>query len=437
MLKIFWYIFLVLVIALSISWILENNGTVIINWLDHEVQTDVLTAIFLLIIAIIAFSVLAYLVIAILAIKFPELLKFFFKKSYTKKLEKIIIRHQESFEAISQIMLAMEVGDNQAFARLHNKISGLTKNGQLGNFLDGKKALIANDLKKAKEFFEKFTNNKHAKILFLKAKAKIVVNNQEYSKAIAYCKQILDLHKNSIDVVYMLLEVYKKTGMWQEAKSLISEHGVDNFANELQKHDLAVINTAIAIENYGSRKFIMAIKHAKIALRSSGNFVPANEILVKSMIKLGFRFGAILKLRSLWKESPNQIYAKLYEFLYRKSKPNDRIKAMKKLFKSSANYGSTETQILANLYLSSGDAKKARELLLENLSYKSNRSTHFLLAKAEKLLGDEKSATQHLDQGKLLPKVGNYSCLECSKSSLRWSANCPSCGAYDSIEWNF
>lgn len=436
MLKVLWYIFLVLIATIGITWILDNNGLVIVKWLGYEIQTDILTTFFLLVLSVVLFTILTYLVVAILAIKFPELLKFFFKKSYTRKLEKIILRHHEAFESISQAMLALEVNDNAAFAKLGDKISSLTKNNPINNFLEGKQALVANDLKKAKEFFAKFDNNKHAKILLLKAKAKIAANRQDNLKAIAYSKQIIDLKKDSMDAVYMLLDLYKKTGMWQAAKELIAKYGVDNFANELQKHDLTIINTALAIESYQAKKFLLAIKYAKIAVKSSGNFLPANEIMIKSMIKIGFRLRAILKLKSLWKESPHHSYARLYEFLYRKSSPKDRIKAMKSLFKPEGS-SSIENIILANLYLLNNEPKKAKELLVSYLHNEKTQAAYFLLAKIEQKLGDEKSSFDSLAKGKSLPKVSKYNCLECGSSTSQWSANCTNCGAYDSIEWNF
>ena len=111
MLTIIWYIILIFLVTSSVVWIIENNGTIEVNWLDYNVQTDILTAILILGFFLVLIVTLSYFLTRILAIKFPELLKFFFRKSYTRKLEKIISNHHQGFETLSKILIALEIQD--------------------------------------------------------------------------------------------------------------------------------------------------------------------------------------------------------------------------------------------------------------------------------------------------------------------------------------
>ena len=122
MLTILWYIFLVFTITTGIVWIIENNGSLLINWLGYEIQTDILTATLIFAFFLVFIALISYILTRLLSIKFPQLLKLLFKKSYTKKLEKIISNHHKGFETLSRLLLAIEVDDYES-AKKFTKIS--------------------------------------------------------------------------------------------------------------------------------------------------------------------------------------------------------------------------------------------------------------------------------------------------------------------------
>ncbi len=436
MLKILYYTFLVFFASVGISWMLDNNGLILIKWLGYEVQTDILTAVFIVLVGAFLSAILLYVFTALLSIRFPWLMRLFFRRSYTKKLEKIIKRHHNAFDQLAQVMMAIELDDKNSFTKLRKKLFELVKNSSIHDFLNAKQALSDGNLSLAKKSLSNFSDNKHGKILLLKVKMQIAVKNQDNLKALAYGNQVLGLAKESMDVVFEMLSLYKKTGQWHMAKQLINEYGADKFKSELQKHDITITNTALAYEAYSAKKYLLAIKHSKIAVKTSGNFLPANEIMVKAMIKLGMRLRAILKIRSLWKEAPHFSYGKIYSFLYRKSPLKERIKAMKSLFRCGSKV-IVENLLLADFYFHAGEFKKAKELLLSYLEKEKSQTAYLLLANVERKLGDKNSYLDNLAKGRLLTKNSTYSCNECGNNSSKWSAVCQSCGQYDNIEWNF
>jgi uncharacterized membrane-anchored protein len=123
MLTILWYIFLVFTLTTTIVWIIENNGSIVIEWLGYQVQTDILTAILIFIFSLTLIALISYLITRLLAIKFPQLLKLLFKKSYTKKLEQIILNHHKGFESLSNLLLAIEVDDFESAKKIHKDFS--------------------------------------------------------------------------------------------------------------------------------------------------------------------------------------------------------------------------------------------------------------------------------------------------------------------------
>ncbi len=436
MFAILWFLFIAVALTLPIAWLLENNGSVIITWLGYEVATDVLTAILLSAFCALMIFAFSYLLARILALKFPNFLKLIFGKAHSKNLEKIILRHHKAFDLMTQAFLALEVGDKKFATEAQKKFSKLIKNPSLNHFFLGKISFQDSDFSKAAEFFEKFGENKYAKILVLKSKFKLALEECDEVSAIAYAKQILLLKRDSFETAIALFSLYKKRGSWQDAKALISEYGSEVFKDELQKRDVATINTALAFEAYQQKKFLLAIKHANIALKAENNFLPAQEIQLKSWLKLGFTFKTSWKIKSLWRTNPHLIFAEIFDLINRKSSAKSRIKAMKKLaaLNSESALGKLAVGIVA---FRAGAFLEAKDYLNLSLLQEKTYRAYKLLAFAEKALGNDLECKKNLIKSEMLSKDDHYLCNSCFHLSSKWSAKCMSCDSYDSLEWNF
>lgn len=435
MFTILWFLLVTFALATSLVWMLDHNGDVVVTWLGYQAQTDILTAFLLAIFFTLLACSFSYLLARILAIKFPNLLKLFFKKNYTKLLEKLVQRHNKAFGLMAELMLALEVRDEKSSRDLQKKFSKLIKNQPLNQFFLGKIAFAKGDFLESAELFAKFGDNKHAKILVLKSKLKMALQNNDEARAIAYAKQILSLKHDSFETAKTLFVLYKKSGMWQEAKNLIAEYGSDQFKDDLQKRDVAVINSALGLEAYQQKKFLLAIKHAKIALKSENDFLPAVEIMLRSWLKLGFAFKTNWKIKNLWRANPHLILAEIFDLTNRKSVAKDRIKAMKNL--SDLNSESPLGKIALGLVaFRSGAYKEAKEFLNASLLRQKTYRAYRLLAFTEKALGNIEEFKKHLATSEMLSKDDHYLCNSCGHLSSKWSAKCNSCGSYDSLEWN-
>ena len=319
--------------------------------------------------------------------------------------------------------------------RTQKKFVKLIKNPSLNNFFLGKLAFQEQDFLKSSELFAKFGENKHAKVLVLKSKFKLALQNQDEITAIAYAKQILLVKRDSFETATTLFALYKKRGLWQDAKALISEYGSEQFKDELQKRDMAVINTALAFEAYQQKKFLLAIKHSNIALKAENNFLPAQEIVLKSWLKLGFTFKVSWKIKSLWRTNPHLIFAEIFDLMNRKSSAKSRIKAMRKLadLNKESALGKLAVGIVA---FRAGAFQAAKDYLNLSLLQEKTYRAYKLLAFAEKALGNDLDCKKNLIKSEMLSKDDHYLCNSCFHLSSKWSAKCTSCESYDSLEWN-
>ena len=128
MLKTIWFLLVAFLITAPLIWMLDNDGQVMITWLGFEARTDILTAILLAILFTLLVFTLTYVVTRIVAIKFPNLLKMFFKKTYLRKLEKLVHRHWQGLDVLAQLLMAIETKDSKPSEKLQKKLSKLIKN---------------------------------------------------------------------------------------------------------------------------------------------------------------------------------------------------------------------------------------------------------------------------------------------------------------------
>lgn len=372
MFAILWFLFLAFSATICVVWVLDHNGSVVINWLGYEVSSDILTALLLTIIFAAIIFAISYLLARILALKFPNLFKLLFKKSYIKRLESLIHKHWQGIDTLQQLLFSLESQNVKESVHLQKKLAILIKNPQLNNFFLGKIATQNKDFASAAEYFEKIQDNKYARLMALKAKFNLAKERQDIPTAIAYAKQILSSKVDSDKMAIELLLLYRKAGLWQDARALINEYGAEKFSSELRQMEIAALNSGIAFDFYRKKNFRQALNYAKLALKYDENFLPANEIMLKCLIKRGFGFKASYKIKKLWKTNPQPIYAKIFNFLNRKK------------------------------------STKKRAELLEKLTASSNR---------------------------VIKRPHSYNCSNCGHSTSSWSPICQRCNSANSFEW--
>lgn len=434
MFTILWFLFIAFTATISLVWILDHNGSVVITWLGYETKTDILTALLIAIILAAVIFALSYLLARILALKFPNLFKFFFKKSYIKRLESLIHKHWQGINILSELLPALESDDLKSATGLQKKLSVLIKNPQLNEFFLGKIAYENKEFEKAAAHFEKISNNKYAHLLELKAKFELAVEKKDTQTAIAYAKQILSSKVDSYKVARSLLLLYRKVGLWQEARALISQYGIDKFDDELKKREIASINSSIAFDFYKKKNYAKAIKYCKIALKFDEYFLPALEIKLKSLIRRGHNFCASRLIKKLWKENPHLIFAEIFDLINRKKTGEKRLHLMKKMARGNAKTYLSDLAVGITA-LRVGKLDEAQQYLQNSLakhdSYRANKA----LSIAKKMAGDKIAAQEYLQKANLLSRENNYSCNNCNHLSAIWADKCPVCSHSNSYEW--
>lgn len=401
MFTVFWFIIALFLITYSLAWLADNNGSVIVNWLNYEMQTDVLTIIVITILSTVFIILLATFLTRILAIKFPSLLKFFFKRNYTRSLEKIVSRHHQGFDELASLLLAIENNDEK-YISLHQK--NFTKNikhKKINDFILGKIALNQKDNEKIVKYFSQFVGNNNANILCLKGRFNLALKHNDETRIIAWGKQLCKLENNS-EIAKKLIPICKKHGLWQDVKELLKIIG-DDLDGYLDANDINALNLFEMKYFYQKNKFFKAQKNAKILLNKDENSTLAMSYFLKSWIKLGFRFCVSKKIKKLWHKNPQLFLAEIYDLNFHKFSNKRRFSLMKKLLKDTKDKNLSRF-VLGKLAFKIGYYQESIEIFEALVKENPSQRSYQILSKAYQMIGDVHAQQKNLTLAKSYTK---------------------------------
>ena len=436
MIRLILLIFIVLAIATSAIWMIENNGALEITWLGYLVKTDIMTSIVILIMSYYVLRIFFSITSKIFSFNLASLKKFF-RPNKLKVLTKTLQNDEKSFEIIFHILQDLENGNNKDALKKHKELVKNSKNQELNNFLLAKIYFNLGDFKKSQEIAKNTSSN----TLTLASELEITLKDKDEEKTLSLADEIItkSSKKSQSEALKKSLEVKLdslfKLAKYQEAKDLITSY------NQLSNNPdfikiLDYINTSLAKESYDKKSFVSAIRSANKVLKSDPDNIPAQEIRLKSWLALGFIFKTRRELRKLWQKSGNLIFVDLFDQSNQKLSAKKRIKAIKKFLSKS-----TEKDVdfaLALVAFRNEDyslSKTAMDSMKsEKLSPQANKMLHFLnkILKNDNVI--EGKSSNYQNEAKGLGKINHYNCSACDSYFETWQPKCSSCSAINTLK---
>ncbi len=385
MLKVFWYFINIALLSILFSTILDSNGTVIIDWLDYQVSTDVLTVILILIFSFFFFTFLFNLLLRLLSIKFPFLLKTFFKKTYTKKIEQSLKRQLKGYDSLVNILLALQNQDSDLAKFHYQDFNFHIKNQALNSVLQANIALLNQDFSLAEKILKNFSiNNNSAKVLLIFTKLKNYLQQNNQSSAIICANQILQIQPFHLPTIKILIDIYQQNNMLQPLQNLVNQKKSFIIKNNLMLNcELAKIKAQKSWQYFKNKQNFLAIITAKQALKIFPNLFLAEKIIIQSYLSLGLKMLANNYLCSFFSKNPNYYLIKWYYFLHKKNSYQNQLKLAKNFSKNS---GVFIDFIIGYVAFKNSDFNLACTHLLKFLKIEKSNQAYLLLAYSYKNL---------------------------------------------------
>ncbi len=136
MFKILKFLLIFAVLAAGVSWIINNNGEVVINWLGYEIVTDIFMIVALAILSLFFIFLLTYFLTKIFSFRFSFITEKFIDRSNAKKLERVKKDQEVAYEYLTKVMAYLDEHDVKTAKKFYKKFCALVKNEQIIEYLD-------------------------------------------------------------------------------------------------------------------------------------------------------------------------------------------------------------------------------------------------------------------------------------------------------------
>ena len=385
MLKIFWYFIIIASLSIFFSVILDNNGTLVIEWLNYQISTDIFTVLLILILAFFFFTFLIHLLLRLLSIKFPVLLKTFFKKTYTKKIEQSLKRQLKGYESLTNILLALQNQDTDLAKFHYQDFNFHIKNQALNSVLQANIALLNQDFSLAENSLKNLSHhNDSAKVLLIFSKLKNYLQQNQQASAIIFANQILQIQPFHLPTIKILIDIYQKNNMLQSLQDLVNQKKSFIIKNNLMlNYELAQIKAQKSWQYFKNKQNLLAINTDKQALKIFPNLFFAENIIIKSYLSLGLKKIANHYLANFFTRNPSYSLIKWQYFLHKKNSYQNQLKLTKNFSKNSGIFIDLAIGYVA---FKNSDFKLACTHLLKFLQIEKSNQAYLLLAYAYKNL---------------------------------------------------
>lgn len=127
---------LMVVIVGAVSWLINNNGEVVINWLGYEIVTDIFMIVVLVILSVIFIFVFTYILMKIFSFRFSSIAAKFVDRSNAKKLDRAKKDQDVAYEYLTRILAYLDECEVKKAKKFYKKFCALTRNKEIIEYLN-------------------------------------------------------------------------------------------------------------------------------------------------------------------------------------------------------------------------------------------------------------------------------------------------------------
>lgn len=139
------------VFALATTWLINNNGEVVINWLGYEIITDILMIVVLSLLFLVLIFIIFILFLKLFAFKINFLKGRFSNARDDKKLKKIAKENEESLTNLTKILALLDEEEVKLAKKEYKKFIGQVKNKDIIEYLEFRFGYFESDSYNAKK----------------------------------------------------------------------------------------------------------------------------------------------------------------------------------------------------------------------------------------------------------------------------------------------
>ncbi|SMF83785.1 HemY protein [Tistlia consotensis] len=412
-------------IAASV-WLAEHPGLVVIDWLGWQLSTSVGIAVLALVV-LLGLGILLYRI-------WQAVMGAPGRLSQSAKLR----REHRGYEAVTRSFAAVASGDAEEAERWARKAGELLGDQPLARMVMAEAAEAGEDRVRAARHYRALLEAPETRLYALRGLTRLALEAGEQEAAQDFMRQAYDLKPDTPWVLDRLFQLSESSGDFAAAEKALKEARRRRaMTREEAKRKQAVLRQAKAQALAAEGKASEARRAASDALSDEPGLVPALALKARLERDAGDTRRAAATLEKGWARAPHPQLAALYRSLRADEDPLARVKRIEKL--TAKHPGHPESEIaLAEAYLEAklfGEARRHLTAAKALGETPSQRGCRLMAEIEEREHADRAAAAEWLRKAEGAEPDATWICRQCGTQADDWSAHCPNCQAFDSLEW--
>ncbi|WP_340116264.1 heme biosynthesis HemY N-terminal domain-containing protein [Pelagibius sp. 7325] len=423
-------LFAVLAAAASLAayWLALHPGQISIQWLGYRLEPPI---------GLLVLAVLAFTVVVILLYRVIRAILGTPRRIGQARTDS---RRSRGYKALSQGMVAVAAGDAQEAQRWSRRAEDLLEDPPITLLLAAQAAQLNGDEKAAEKYFNAMLEKPETRFLGLRGLLMQALREGDHQRALGYVRQAHALRPKTPWVVTNLFELSQRSGDLEAASAALKQAVKIKAMDKADAdHKGAVITLAKAERLLAEGQKEEAFTQARLADRSDPDLLAAALLHARLAVERKAWKEAAKVVERSWPRTPSAELAALYRAAAPEAKPLEQVKRFTRL--AALNPKHRESHLaLAEATLEAGLWGEARRHLAELVTLAGEDPPRAqvcrLMARLEEAeRHDTASARRWLERAAAAPPDPAWVCDSCGAVASRWSANCGSCGTFDSLDW--
>lgn len=345
-------------------------------------------------------------------------------------------KERRGLESLSAGMVALAEGDLAAAEASARKATRLLGARDLTSLLNAQVAEAKGDLTGAKTHYRLLAKEPETAILGVKGLLTQAVKSGDTDRAVKLAQHAFAIRPRDAAVQQTLFDLQVKGGAWDGARATLAAMARSKtLPDDVARRRGAVVSLEMARAARAAGDKAAALKAADAAVTAAPGLAPAAVFAAEAHAEADEGKKAARILREAWRLAPQPALAEAFAALAPSESPSERRRRFRDLI--SANETHAESALLAaELAIADHDWSAARKALGALAETNPTHRSLAMMAAVEKSEGAPDSVVRgYLARAITAPRGAHWTCDKCAAAPGHWSAVCPSCGSFDTLDW--
>ncbi len=430
-LKIVFFVLLVVALTFGVNFLLESEQMVLITVAGREFALTPVSGIIACGLALVALYLLLKLIGLLSAvIRFLNGDETAISRYFNRRAER------KGYQALSEGMLAMASGEGRLAIRKAERAEGYLKRPELTNLLVAQAAEMAGDTAKATSTYKKLLADDQTRFVGIRGLMRQRLEAGDTDRALQLAEKAFLLKPGHGEVQDTLLRLQAADENWSGARQTLAAKLKSNtLPRDVHKRRDAVLALAHARDALAEGKIDAARRDATEANRLSPDLVPGAVMAARMATEEGKPKVAAKIIRKAWDAAPHPDLAAAFAAIAPDETPATRLARFRILLAKHA--GTPEVALLnAELHIAADDYAGARNALADLAESHPTARSLTIRAAIERGEGEpERVVRGWLAKAITASRGPQWTCENCGHVHADWQPVCEQCESFDTLAW--